>query len=162
MFVFLCLVFIQFKAYNQTRSQNAIYFELLGKGGLTSLNYDRFIFQKARFAISGRLGIGWLVTAITVPHHFTFCYGKKSHLEIGMGGMYFTGRELLGSGKVNSYALSPVLGYRLQGGNRIAFNVFASLLILMNDSTSSNSSNSKSVLPWGGIGIGYTFKSKKD
>ena len=76
-------------------SKNTIYFEALGNGVLYSLNYDRIIFTKNLFQISGRIGFSYIPylknnlesfnDIFKYPFEVNVLYGRKSHAEIGLG-----------------------------------------------------------------------------
>lgn len=144
----------------QTFSQsqpNSVYFEVLGNGGLYSINYDRLFTEN----LGGRIGVmyfnaDWFaffndVDIFLIPITLNYCIGTGKHkLELGAGGViglvnagFFGSNPTSGSGVV----WTGTIGYRYQKNNggfmwRIGFTPLF---------------NSKDFLPWGGISMGYSF-----
>lgn len=149
------------KSQEVISSKNSIFFEILGNGGLYSINYERRLSADlyVRIGFSSFLSIdfvggdtGGRIT--TFPVLLTYLSGqKKSHFEIG-GGMLF--------GKDNSYQvpgaiidLTSFIGYRYQAPGkgflfRVGFTPFLSL---------DNKANypDKGISLSGGISLGYHF-----
>ncbi len=46
---------------------NVFYFELLGSGGPYSLNFERYLFQTSRTALSSRIGLSYFPDAFSAP-----------------------------------------------------------------------------------------------
>ena len=76
--------------YNKFPALNANYIELLGNGGLYSLNFDRIFVSRKNFKISGRVGaniwpVGYKIEqAYVVENNYIF-FGGDHHFEIGPG-----------------------------------------------------------------------------
>jgi hypothetical protein len=141
--------------YPQQRP-NSIYLELLGSGGVYSINYDRLFTPN----IGGRIGFSYLsldkdfiipeVTMYFFPLSFNYFVGNgSSKLEFGVGMTFVTGQfdwfGLKGSGSIVIANFN--IGYRYQpvdGGLlfRIGFNPVVT---------------PNGVKPWGGLSIGLTF-----
>ena len=142
---------------------NTIFVELLGNGGLYSLNYDRLINDY----VSIRGGFSYIsvgassgtssasVTLMTFPVMANFLVGSPSHkLELGAGPLfaYASGSSSGGVGGAVSasgfgVAGTAVIGYRYvpyDGG--FHFKVGFTPLF-----------GAGGFLPWGGISFGYTF-----
>lgn len=78
--------------------QNSLYIEALGTGGLGSLNYERALWNKARFTTSARIGISTIHVHdftrqfnpdLLVPIGVLACYGDRFQAELS-GGVAFT------------------------------------------------------------------------
>ena len=79
-------------------SRHAIYLEVLGAGGLGSLNYDRTFFDKSHFMAGARVGIGSIHFTdftrrfnpdLVFPAGAFLCYGKRMKAELA-GGLTIT------------------------------------------------------------------------
>lgn len=129
-----------------TPLRHAAYLELLGNGGLYSLNYERRVAP----AVALRAGVGaWSgddlfgageVSMVTVPLTASHVAGRgANHLELGggvlLGRKTLTAAEEFGGGEQSSHAfasLTGIIGYRRQAPAgravfRIAFTPFLSL-----------------------------------
>jgi hypothetical protein len=139
-FVFLIIGFFFClpSAFSQSNSRNAsaIFLELGGNGGITSLNYDRR-FQPGTGGFGGRIGIGigegrlghiFPELVPTIPLAINYLTGEGSHhLEVGAGVTIATS-ELKRDPK--SVFFVPSLGYRLQSPvRRFSFRAFVSPFI---------------------------------
>ncbi len=74
--------------------RNTVYLEVLGAGGLGSLNYERLFFDKSPFMAGARIGIGSIhFTDFTrrfnpdllFPAGVFMCYGKRIKAELAGG-----------------------------------------------------------------------------
>lgn len=97
-------------------------FDLLGQGTLMSLNYDHILYESGKGFLSGRVGIGFPNTGVSIgffgtesglkgigiPHSLSWNFGKKHALEVGVGGM------LSVIDQVTRYVFYPIVGYRFQ------------------------------------------------
>ncbi|MGZ3883367.1 MAG: hypothetical protein ACXVPQ_09740 [Bacteroidia bacterium] len=76
--------------YAKYPARNANYFELLGNGGLYSINIDHIFLYKAKFKISGRGGFSvfpvgpHIEQSYVIENNYIFFDGDH-HLEIGPG-----------------------------------------------------------------------------
>lgn len=149
-------------------SKNTIYFEALGNGGIYSVNYDRILFTKKLFKISGGIGISYFPPSIrynhifTYPVEITFLYGRKNHLEVGIG--YTPVFNLYNEDifKVYDIYSYPVLriGYRFQKLNGGFFFKTGLLLYFLDTDFTKDYSIYGNNKTWLGLGVGYTFKIK--
>ncbi|CAN5598023.1 hypothetical protein BH23BAC1_BH23BAC1_19560 [soil metagenome] len=160
-------------SYGQTESsnfsRNNAYLELLGNGGLYSINYERIVVQN--FAL--RLGFGaWKSIGlfgagdksfVTVPILGNFLFGKKnSKFEVGAGFLFGREKEYSTSFNPNSnksssiFNLTGVIGYRYQPSTaglmfRVGLTPFYAL-------TGGEDAYPESGLTLsGGLSIGYNF-----
>ena len=143
---------VEFKDY-KFKFKNNIQFELLGTGGLYSVNYERFLVNRNRFKTSVQLGISpmfrtsWngLSIPISITELFSF---KKHHLELGIGiAPNFVSHENHG----NSWEslLNGRVGYRFQKpSGRFVFRAGYTPFLYFPDNK---------FIHWGGISIGYSF-----
>ncbi len=90
----LCFLVLQaLLGYGQTiTAKNALYGELGGNGIYYSFNYDRILYQKNAFALSGRIGFSMYPRDQfthffpVLPLEVNALFGKsKHHLEVGLG-----------------------------------------------------------------------------
>lgn len=109
--------------YPETRPRQNISLNILGDVSIISLNFESLFRVKEKSFLSGKVGIGYnheiistgwfslplFIPLATIPHHFTFNYGKKKHfIELGAGG------TLLVNGGNGYYISYPIIGYRFQ------------------------------------------------
>jgi hypothetical protein len=105
-------------------ARNAVYLELLGNGGLFSLNYEREVAD----GVLARAGFGsWSFTSLwtgaettvtTVPLTIAFVRGRGEHrLELG-GGMTFGRSRETFFGSSNFVSLTGLVGYRYEQPGR--------------------------------------------
>ena len=76
--------------YTKFPARNANYIELLGNGGLYSLNYDRIFIYKEKFKVSGRAGAAVFFNNVHVEQTYLIennyiFFSNPHHLEIGPG-----------------------------------------------------------------------------
>jgi hypothetical protein len=106
-FLLLCTIIIQLNCQNPNpiiesskvhNKKNSYYLEIMGNGFLYSINYDRIIYEKEKFKISGRIGFTYMpywevfteVRGPGIPLELNFLFGKRSNLlELGFGATYF-------------------------------------------------------------------------
>jgi hypothetical protein len=110
-----------------TWKKNTIYFELLGNGGVYSVNYDRLLSP----SMSLRFGVSYLptgndISTITIPIMFNFLAGGgNSKFEVGVGIMVFSVNNWflsLPHGSPSSgVALTGFVGYRYQSNSSGSF-----------------------------------------
>lgn len=141
--------------------KNSIFFELLGNGGLYSINYERSLSA----TLIGRIGFSTFLTfdilssepgdrIITIPALISYLSGhKNSHFEIGGGILFGNINENNGSNII--FDLTTFIGYRYQEPRkgilfRIGLTPFLSL---------DNKANypDKGLSLSGGISLGYHF-----
>ncbi len=156
-FLFLCNLILH-SIYGQNTedtsriAKNTVHLELLGNAGIYSFNYDRILLSKNTFKISGRIGLSLVfLQAGTCPIEFSFLFGKKNNLEIGLGYTFFVDSN---SNK-NIIRNSPCvfnLGYRFQKPNGGFFFKTGLVLFIFEPKIYS----SKNMLSMG-LAFGYTF-----
>jgi hypothetical protein len=92
-------------------NRNIIDLELLGPGGLYSVNYERLILNRSRQKSAIRVGAGIVTEAycpVTYNHLFSF---SQHHLELGIGVVFIIPPDAI----YDMRALSSFnLGYRFQ------------------------------------------------
>jgi hypothetical protein len=76
--------------YSKYPARNANYIELLGNGGLYSINFDHIFLYKDKFKISGRVGasvfpVGYHVEQSYVIETDFIFFKNPHHLEVGPG-----------------------------------------------------------------------------
>lgn len=147
--------------YTQTYAQeskfskkNTAFVELGGTAGIYALKFDRILFQKGSWALAG--GIGLTLSNVPfddeerleftprVPIELNLLYGKnRHHLEVGIGSNLY-----LSSNQSGTF-IFPRIGYRYQkseGGFffRTSFTPIVDL-------------GEPLIVPWGSIGVGFSF-----
>lgn len=139
--------------------ENAVDVTIGGTGLAISVNYNKIILVKPNYFVNASVGIGSVpfVGGLTIPHQLTFNFGENSSFfEVGLGGTYWSG-ESNSSGyteTINSYQLSPIIGYRKYLNNNLVFRAYANPLIHISGEYFVEGS---SLVPYFGISIGYTF-----
>lgn len=153
-----------------TPRRHAAYLELLGNGGLFSLNYERRVSPE----VALRAGVGaWSgddlfgageVSMVTVPLTASRIGGRgANHLELGggvlLGRKTFTAVEEFGGDESseNFASLTGILGYRRQApGARTVFRIaFTPFLSLTGDE--STAYPDKGLFPSVGVALGFAF-----
>jgi len=161
---FLLIVFFILISLSEGKSQevvqarNSVFFEVLGNGGLFSINYERGFTPD----LYGRLGFGsWTSNFMgsetrmtTFPVLVTYFTGhKKSHFEIGGGFLFGKAKDDIGSNAILD--LTSFIGYRYQSpGKGIVLRVGLTPFLSLD-----NKANypDKGLLLSGGFGVGYHF-----
>ena len=149
--------------------ENMIYYEFLGSGGLSSINYEVALSQK--IPLTGRIGVGYISDivftnddAITFPVslHYLFNLDDKHALELGLGYTFSSYRkEFFFTSKNLPVVLNG--GYRYHFADnwmaRISFfPVFSeetSIAVTVPGATAIDSRTKVNL--WFGLGIGYRF-----
>lgn len=161
--VVMVLVFVQMGAQEQrtdsvTRVKNSVFVELLGRGDLYSINYDRIFLIKNKHAFTARIGFSYYPPNDSHQNYFCFpvavnyMYGIKHHLEIsaGLTSRFEQEERALLKHVKSTYSAMFGIGYRYQ---RVDGGVFFRIEII------EFFPKYEASLPlWGGLGIGYTFK----
>lgn len=169
-------------------AKNTVYVEGLGNGLVGSLNYDRILVTRKYYKISARTGFMYIpgtggfkpFIAIPLDFYLLMSLNKKDHLETGLGVTYwygaYRGTYNNAKGEKIYYASSTPfgcvsIGYRRQkesGGfffniRVLMFKRIAELsFIPESEKILKNRVNlMNAAFPTAGIGLGYTFKSKK-
>lgn len=149
------------KAQEVILSKNSIFFEILGNGGLFSINYERGFTSN----LYGRLGFShWTAknswgpgTKImtTIPVLVTYFTGhKQSHFEIGGGFLFGKYKDYYGSNST-IVDLTSFVGYRYQSpGNGILLRIGLTPFLSLD-----NKANypDKGLDLSGGVSYGYHF-----
>lgn len=168
--IILLLPFLQYAAITDTLNnyskKNSVYFEFLGNGLTTSLNYERVLKEK-RNKLALRSGIGFFPEEnfnnikISIPLELILVFSpKKHHFEIGFGATYYENIIYISDQyavKNKSYDSSvflfPRIGYRYTGNNGLLIRIGYTPTIEFPRQKLFD----KPFQPFGGISIGYTF-----
>jgi len=154
--------------------RNTIFVELLGNGGIYSLNYDRILISKEKWKLAGRAGVSYFnffddfnTQFYAIPLEVSHLLGKGNHfLETGLGftPLYKTS-EGIGEININQETLFLIstarLGYRYQRKDGGFFfkagwtPQFNKAYRFGNSPFPKNYSYFEPIM--GGIGAGYTF-----
>lgn len=147
------LIILLFIATNSVAQKRSAYFELLGSGGLGSMNYEQVFYQKSNYQFTWRAGLSVAPidknngVGIIFPLLLNTRIGKQKHkLELGIGqGVTITTKGHL-------FILAPaLLGYRYEPVNKSLFYrvSYTPLISYIIDFQVQN---------WLGLSVGYTFK----
>jgi hypothetical protein len=141
------------------KRKNNIDLTIGGTGLFASVNYNRILLVKSNYFINASVGIGTVpfIGGITLPHQVTFNLGKKSSfLELGIGGSYWNSKSNASgyTETVNSYQLSPIIGWRKHFNNNLIFRAYANPLIHI---SGEYYIENYSIIPYLGISLGYSF-----
>ncbi len=164
---------VLFNAYPQN---NSIFFELVGNGGIGSINYERLFFEDRSFGIRFGLGIsdfpvederadtqsyydlGFVEIKLSVPISFQyrFNFRNKSFFETGMGYTWQEPSSLrFETGNRPAHLLFLSAGYGIYFG--LEKNWFIKMnfspIIHQND----GEKNGLRFKPWGGISVGISL-----
>jgi hypothetical protein len=139
--------------------KNNIDLTIGGNGLFVSINYNRILLTRSNYFINTSVGIGTDLFSggITIPHQVTFNIGKKnSFIELGIGGSYWSGKsnESGYTETLNSYQLSPIIGWRKHFSNNLIFRVYANPLFHI---SGVYYIENYSVIPYLGVSLGYSF-----
>jgi len=172
--------FAQESTDKQQQGQHTIYAEAFGNAFLGySIGYDYALKLQKKHKLSFKCGFGCFPESdgiggfildylmLTIAPEVSYLYGEKHHLELGVGVTYNANYDRL-SGKFYStnhdWFLPFRIGYRFQKDNGGLFLKAAAtpFIWFMNHQDTENSEPElwKIFIPWGGVAIGYTFKSR--
>ncbi|HTF03235.1 MAG TPA: hypothetical protein VK826_04385 [Bacteroidia bacterium] len=156
--VVMTLIFVQINAQEQktdsmARAKNTVFVELLGRGVLYSVNYERWLFSYRSLDFSGQVGLSVMKNQdlITFPLALNVMKGKVHHPMISIGYTQVLWQQPTNFFK-NDYPESIFIvgaGYKYQrpeGGFYFTLQVMKFFPV------------DENILIWGGLGIGYTFK----
>ncbi len=138
-----------------TPKKKSFFLELAGSGGFGSVNFEKDVRIKKNIIYSSRIGFCFIPidrnngNALIFPYLFNARVGKNAHkLEVGIG----QGVTLTTRGSFFVLGLAAI-GYRFEPlEKKIFFKIgYTPLISYIFD---------RQIEHWGGIGIGYTFKSK--
>lgn len=137
------------------RKKKTIYGEFLGVGYIYSLNYDvRFTSTSKGNGPGMRIGVSNF-GATYFPIQVNYLIGGQRHfLELASGVTLATSNYSINNGTYGSFNVSPSssIGYRFQPVNNGVF------IRLSADIFYSFSIDQDGFMPWGGLGIGYSFR----
>jgi hypothetical protein len=156
--LFLGSGYCQAQELSPFKARNSLYLELLGSGGVYSINYERLFSVRTDRAYGFRIGPGFNLNGPTslVGELFTIIGAGNHHGDFGLGfrglygrdseGPYFTSRRAY-------LSAVPRVSYRYQkptGGLmlRVGFTPFIKI---------SEASDTRAFLPWFGVSTGYSF-----
>lgn len=150
----LALIFLITCSYSysqEDRLKNAFYVEIVGNGGLYSLNYE---YQSLNKTVA-RIGISLLPEAVAVPITFGKLIGKsKDMLELGVGITYLRYSDD-GIDPGNVAFLGGVIGYRYEKpDSKFLFRIGFTPLINIYEE---EDDDVQSFIPLGGISFGLRF-----
>ncbi len=137
-------------------SLNVIDITYGGTGLYISGNYSRKVQVKRYYFLNASLGTGTIIGlgGVTIPHQFTFNYGRQfNYLEAGLGGSFWakSGQD---EKWLFSYSISPIMGYRRNLLNDFVFRVYANPLLRL---AGEYFYSDLVIVPYAGISLGYSF-----
>lgn len=137
--------------------KNSLYGELVGSTFGLGLSYERKFYDDSTIQLNLRTGVGTIIFLNAFPLVGMNCLiGRKQHLfELGTNVLRTFAIELFGSSTVYVLA-NPVIGYRFQNPYGIIFRLSFTPMIPVYD-PDNWISNSRIIIPLGGISMGYIF-----
>lgn len=146
------LVVLTLPIFSQSiKYNNNLFLEVLGNGGLYSLNYDRVIYGN----ISVRAGAGSIILIIPIISIKTFpiiinyrLYLKNNYFEFGLGTTVFSipPNTIFENKEIKLFWLTGVISYCLQSSIGINGRIAVTPFYVGNK-----------FIPYGGFSIGYSF-----
>lgn len=140
---------------NNSTAYNSIYLELFGNAGyLYNISYDRIMYTKEMSSISIALGFQYFPSSdlandyiLSISPQVNYLYGIKHHFETGFGAAF--------DFKSGDLVIPIRIGYRFQKPNG---GVFCKIgLTPLITKSYPIFGDGYSLVPWGGIAIGWTF-----
>jgi len=163
----------------QQRGLHTIYAEALGNAIFYSIGYDYTLKSQEIHKLSFKFGFGYVpidwenirlkfnIFHLPISPEISYLYGKKHHLELGVGVTYIANFDFYRGGFFGSnhdWTIPFRMGYRYQKDNGGFFLKAAAtpFIWFMNhqDTEDSDPELWKFFIPFGGVAIGYTFKSR--
>lgn len=149
----LLLGILQLSAQNSFQ-QNTAYLEILGNGGLLSINYERQLNKQPGFGVHAGIGLGGNKPVIPLGITYLLKTRKsKSFIETGLGltlgEKYFWISKLFNGAGANPYlaAFVPSVGYRHYTKYGLMWKLIYSPFF----------SPDRTELAFGGVAIGWRF-----
>lgn len=161
-------------------AQHTVYVEGLGNAGFYSIGYDYTLKLHERHKLSFKCGLGYIpeynksdkrfmfeAFQLPIAPEISYLYGKKHHLELGVGVTCMPGFDSPVQFIHNDgwrWSVPFRIGYRYQKENGGFFFKAAGIPIIWliyGQDTEDSDIPEKLFVPWGGVAVGYTFKHKK-
>ena len=139
--------------------KNNIEFAVAGLGLGISVNYGHVVFVKPNYFLNVSVGVGSVPFAggLSIPHQLTINYGKKSSfLELGIGGVYWTGSSSATAEqeKLYSYQITPIIGFRKHIKQHLILRVYVNPLFRVSGVSYYDNYD---VIPYLGFSLGWAF-----
>lgn len=152
-------------------NEHSVYAEILGQGGIYSINYDRIYVKKntpVAFRLGGSAFYSDKVLVFNTPMSVTALIGKQiDYFEVGMGISHLYAIDTYFKDPTE-YAMiyvlaSPILGYRKQISKGVMFRaVLSPLITVLSSERIDRKAPFYGSLPWIGLAFGYSFPSQKN
>jgi len=127
----------------------SIYIDLLGTGGILSINSDFVLIRKEKIFINAKVGLGSFLIGAVVPIGISVNFGSdKNFLETGFTVMPYSIIGLFGSTPELNVGLAPVVGYKHFAYRKLYFRVYFSPIYVP---------FSQTFFPLAGLSVGYGF-----
>lgn len=139
------------------RRKNVLSGELMGSGGIVSLNYSRVIGSWRNLFIDGKVGLG----SDGIPLNFSMNVGGGQHyFYAGLTGKLsywdIDYNDQTPEPQLNAY---PVFGYKLHPvDSRFYMNIYYMTYTYERQRSQFGGVNPKDRMHWIGVGVGYAFK----
>jgi len=149
------------KAEKEPIGQHTIYAEGLGSAYWYSIGYDYTLKLKEKHKLSFNFGVSYFSGIFLAPQ-ISYLYGKKHHLELGVGTAYLM--DIIYPEYTGVWWLPFRIGYRYQrenGGFFFKIAYMPSFFFHLHNEEGYNSVIREFVPYWGGVAFGYTLKNKK-
>ena len=183
--VIICTINLMAQTNKDSSSiaKNTVFVELLGNGGLYSVNLDRILYHKKKIRISIRGGMSYVPLTISfmggikglniregeiynrsfvIPTEVNFIFGHNHCFEMGCGFTYTTGNKRLNYDS-RLFLFLRILGYRFQKTNGGLFlrGAFVPSIKIFDFKNEILFNPDEYFFFFLGFGIGYTIKMKK-
>ncbi len=149
-------LFYKKKFRRKVFSANAFYLEAAGLAYKWSINYDRVLSSTDGSLLTARLGYGMYKddqnkSISKIPLTVNALFGRKHFLELGLGGVFANTVQ-------NKFVPAADFGYRYQNPKgSIVVRVMITATYESVYSTMSGKELYRTLIPYGGISLGYNF-----
>ncbi|MEZ4387858.1 MAG: hypothetical protein R3D98_09825 [Candidatus Krumholzibacteriia bacterium] len=132
---------------------SSFYVEVMGSGGVASVNFEQLVTEKVAMRVGLGGGLGWFEEQVVAPATVSYLVGdRNSFLELGAGVAFVAvpddanPDDLLYDDPDSHVAGTAILGYRYQGDWGLFMRLAFTPLV-----------NSEGFVPMGGAALGYSF-----
>ena len=149
-------IFYKKKFRRKVFSANAFYFEAAGLAYKWSINYDRVLSSTDGSMLTARLGYGMYKdernnNISKIPLTINALFGRKHFLEAGLGGVFANTTQ-------NKFVPAADFGYRYQNPKgSIVVRVMITATYESVFSQISGRELYRTIIPYGGVSLGYNF-----
>jgi hypothetical protein len=131
----------------------SFYLEVMGSGGVASLNFEHLVSEKVAVRVGIGSGLGWFEEQVVAPATVSYLLGdRNSFLEFGAGMAFVAlpddpvADDLLYDNPDSHVAAAGIVGYRYQGDWGLFMRLAFTPLV-----------NEEGLVAMGGAALGYSF-----